>query len=340
MITSLPFSDSVGIAEATIESGEPTSTYYNGKSDGLVDVHRLGVCHLSIHDDSDYRRRPILVSTEQNGSGLRRPRRVARLYSWTAVGTTFTSTLARRTTFRVEMSWRYGWFTHTCTLAIEHRRATRERRFRGCDRFQRRSPFHGSARLDRREPGDGRADFVRRWVHADDVVRVHAVETGSYGAFGVSNVAVYTGRLLRMLTNVACADWPGLYFHADAGTTYYLQVYGGSVSVDVVPPPAADFIWSPGDPSGLRRGAVLVRNGGYWDPTVTGYSWTFGDGATGTGSPAPHSTRRTATTPSRSPSRHAAAAPTPPPRRFRCERTTWRSCRSSHRARLRSGRQA
>ena len=35
--------------------------------------------------------------------------------------------------------------------------------------------------------------------------------------FGVSNVNVYTGTSLSNLTNVACADWPGLYFHADAG---------------------------------------------------------------------------------------------------------------------------
>ena len=47
--------------------------------------------------------------------------------------------------------------------------------------------------------------------------------TDSYGAFGVSNVAVYTGTSVGNLTNVACSDWPGLYFHADAGTTYYLQ---------------------------------------------------------------------------------------------------------------------
>ena len=50
--------------------------------------------------------------------------------------------------------------------------------------------------------------------------------SGAYGAFGVSNVSVYTGTSLGDLTNVACADWPGLYFHADAGTTYYIQAYG------------------------------------------------------------------------------------------------------------------
>lgn len=111
---------------------------------------------------------------------------------------------------------------------------------------------------------------------------------GSFGAYGVSNVAVYTGTSLDDLSNVACADWPGLYFWATAGTTYYLQTWGAGVSVDLVPPPAADLTYSPGDPSAIEDISFSYWNGGYWDPTVTGYSWNFGDGTTATGSPVSH----------------------------------------------------
>jgi hypothetical protein len=116
--------------------------------------------------------------------------------------------------------------------------------------------------------------------------------SGSFGAYGISNVAVYTGTSLGDLTNVACADWPGLYFWAETGTTYYLQIWGGGVSVDVVPPPAADFTYSPGDPSAVEDIVFSYWNGGYWDPTVTDYSWNFGDGTTGTGSPVSHTFAR------------------------------------------------
>jgi hypothetical protein len=47
----------------------------------------------------------------------------------------------------------------------------------------------------------------------------------------------------------ACAHWPGLYFHADAGTTYYLQAYRGGVILDLLPPPDPGWSSSPGDPS-------------------------------------------------------------------------------------------
>jgi PKD repeat protein len=115
--------------------------------------------------------------------------------------------------------------------------------------------------------------------------------TGAYGGFAVENVAVYTGSSLGTLTNVACAEWPGLYFHANAGTAYYLQLYGDGtrgVNVDVVPDPAADFTYSPTDPSSGNEVVFSYWNGGYIDMTVTGYGWAFGDGATGTGSSASH----------------------------------------------------
>jgi len=111
--------------------------------------------------------------------------------------------------------------------------------------------------------------------------------SGTYGGFAITGINVYTGTRLGDLTSVACSDWPGLYFHADAGTTYYLQFFGGGMRIDTVPPPITDWGYSPGDPT--RFDDVSFQHGfGYWDPTITEYAWAFGDGATATGNPASH----------------------------------------------------
>jgi hypothetical protein len=113
-------------------------------------------------------------------------------------------------------------------------------------------------------------------------------ESSSYGKYGLANIAVYTGSSLGDLRNVACGDWDGVYFHADAGVTYYMQLWGGGLSLDAVPPPNADFTFSPADPSVFDEATFSYWNGGYWDPTVNGWSWDFGDGATAIGANVSH----------------------------------------------------
>ena len=105
--------------------------------------------------------------------------------------------------------------------------------------------------------------------------------SGTYGGHAVDNVNVYTGSSLQNLTAVACSEWPGLFFHADAGTTYYLQAYGSGVRIESVPPPDPGWDYSPGDPSSFDD--ITFRHGfGYWYPTITTYAWDFGDGTTAT----------------------------------------------------------
>jgi PKD repeat protein len=55
-----------------------------------------------------------------------------------------------------------------------------------------------------------------------------------------------------------------------------------------VPPPAADFTYTPGNPSTLDDISFSYWNGGAIDPTITGYTWDFGDGTNGTDSPTTH----------------------------------------------------
>ena len=109
--------------------------------------------------------------------------------------------------------------------------------------------------------------------------------SGGYGSPdpGVTGVTVYTGTSLNDLNLVECYEWPGVFFWANAGTTYYLQYHGGGMRTDAVPPPAADFQYTPGTPSTSEDISFSYYNGGYWDPTVTGWDWQFGDGTTASG---------------------------------------------------------
>jgi PKD repeat protein len=79
-------------------------------------------------------------------------------------------------------------------------------------------------------------------------------------------------------------------FRAEAGVTYYFQVgnlynqTGGlSFSLDVAPPPQAQFYFYPGDPSTFDDVQFYDNS---WDPAGTGIksqAWDFGDGTTAQG---------------------------------------------------------
>jgi PKD domain len=115
--------------------------------------------------------------------------------------------------------------------------------------------------------------------------------SGSYSSstsagFG-TQTAVYTGSGLGSLTQVRCQGYGLLTFHADAGTTYYLQVGGIftsrgriNLTLDVAPSPNAAFYSYPSDPS--RYDTVQFGDQSY-DPGqvgVTAWTWSFGDGTT------------------------------------------------------------
>jgi hypothetical protein len=289
VITSLPFNDSQNIAEATIEPSEPIdSPYYQGRSvwysftptaDAVVRIDPAG---------SDGT--PFMVVYRASGVGFAGLTRIASdNWSSAAIQTLHVQT---GTTYYIQGGDRYAvWgFTNNFALSMNVVQPPQN------DDFAQAIPFTSVPFSDSRdltaasvEPGEPQAcgaSFAQSAWYA-----FTPTTSGAYGAFGVSNVNVYTGNALGNLTNVACADWPGLYFHADAGTTYYLQTYGTDVrgvNIDVVPPPAADFIYSPGEPSTFDDLTFSYWNGGYWDPTVNGWEWDFGDGATAAGASVSH----------------------------------------------------
>lgn len=103
-------------------------------------------------------------------------------------------------------------------------------------------------------------------------------------------MAAYTGTTLVNLNEVGCRIFGNaLTFQATANTTYYFQVGGifgdgGPVGfhLEVTPPPAANFYYYPGDPS--KYDTIQFCSSTY-DPGNIGiesFTWDFGDGATAT----------------------------------------------------------
>ncbi|HWC28412.1 MAG TPA: PKD domain-containing protein [Solirubrobacteraceae bacterium] len=110
----------------------------------------------------------------------------------------------------------------------------------------------------------------------------------SRSSWGVAPLAVYTGDSLGSLEQVACASWSSAIFRAQAGTTYYLQLAAGHhssspvhISLDAAPPAVASFFYHPSEPSSLDD---VQFHGHSWDEAgIAAWAWGFGDGATAVG---------------------------------------------------------
>jgi hypothetical protein len=108
---------------------------------------------------------------------------------------------------------------------------------------------------------------------------------GFYDSF----IAVYTGSSLSSLTLQRClAYWQNIFtLPLEAGVTYYIQLgsayydyYYGDLSLNLYtpPPPYANFVWYPGDPSKYDNIDFCTES---YDPVGEALSlfwWDFGDG--------------------------------------------------------------
>jgi hypothetical protein len=124
--------------------------------------------------------------------------------------------------------------------------------------------------------------------------------TGSFTARasgGGPVLGLYQGNNLASLTQIACSSnyYPALLtFHADAGSRYFVQVSASYYPVDTLfelfatPSPNADFFWGP-------QNANIFTTVYFYDtstdPGGVGFApahWDFGDGATAEGRNASH----------------------------------------------------
>jgi hypothetical protein len=105
-------------------------------------------------------------------------------------------------------------------------------------------------------------------------------------AFYGSAVTVYTGSSLTSLSKVAQSCYADrLSFAAQASTTYYIQFGGISgtygqagFTLDVTPPPSAEFSINPDQPSTLDTITFFSYAHDPGGVGISQYSWSFGDG--------------------------------------------------------------
>ena len=111
-------------------------------------------------------------------------------------------------------------------------------------------------------------------------------------------LAVYMGNELANLTEVGCrmGGYP-LTFHAEAGNTYYFQAGMENDSgaagpmqfhLEVTLPPQVGFYFNPSDPSIFDSMAFYDFTSDPGQAGIQSYTWNFGDGTTATGSYANH----------------------------------------------------
>ena len=279
VVSSLPYSQTLSIVEATTEPGEPGTPWsasrtvwwkFTPSADMIVRATQGGCCQF-------------LSVFRADGSGF--AGLTPMTGTWVPYGRAFD--LSGGTTYYLQSGdgSPYGW-TSTITLALEEIAPPANDHFADAISFTS-VPFSDSremtaATLEQDEPKACGGSFEKSIWYA-----FTPATSGSYGQHGTSTLNVYTGSSLADLTSVACSDWPGLYFYGEAGTTYYIQATNGGISLDVVPPPSPAWSFSPDDPS--RFDEITFRHGlGYWDPTIYEYLWDYGDGTTGSGQQATH----------------------------------------------------
>jgi PKD domain len=279
VITSLPFSNVVDISEATTESGEPLSWWGQSRTVWYSFTPTSDLVVRADLDGSDFVTAFMSVY-RADSAGFGGLTKIA----GGSYGPPFTFQLQGGTTYYIQEGDDYPWgWVSMVGINLQVVNPPPNDNFADAIAFTS-VPFSDSPDLTAAtiEPGEPMAcgtNFSQSVWYA-----FTPTTTGGYGGDpGVDSVNVYTGTSLGDLTNVACSQWWGLAFHADAGKTYYLQVYGGGMRIDLLPPPDPSWSYSPGDPSTFDD--VSFSHGlGYWDPKITTWVWDFGDGTTETDS--------------------------------------------------------
>jgi len=290
VVGSLPFSDSVDFTDATFESGEPqcassSPTVWYSFTPGANAVVRADMQGSSFGDN-------VFTVYQAIGSGF------AGLNALNCAnfGGSITFNAQAGTTYYIQAG-KFESGAGTLSLNLQEIPPPTNNNFSNTEVIGLPLPFNVSAdtsaaTIEANEPmpSCGNNSFGKTVWYA-----FTPTDSGSFSAhifnFSFTPIlAAYTGNSLASLTEVGCRAFGGLLtFHANAGTTYYIQAGGffgdGSpfqFDFDVTSPLLVGFNFGPSDPSVFDN---IQFCDGSFDPGDAGFqsfTWEFGDGATST----------------------------------------------------------
>jgi PKD repeat protein len=287
--SSLPFNDAVTIDEATLEGGEPTGCYFPGKSVWYtITPTSKGILRADISNSAFFDR--ILNVYRQDGSGFAGLSRVACASPYYNGQSAVSFTVQAGHTYYLQAGGLYPSSTGTLNLSVQSIPAPANDDFANASSITSlpfsANPDLSGATLETGEPvpSCGYSPLGSVW---------YAFTPSSTGSYMVNTssasfspeVVVYAGGSLSTLTQTGCKFGGPFIFHADAGTTVFLQLANGSgtggpiqFSVDVAPAPVPTFYRYPSDPSTFDTVQFIDQS---YDPGGNGFSsevWEFGDG--------------------------------------------------------------
>jgi hypothetical protein len=292
--SSLPFSDTQTIDEATSEAGEPASctgtvsqtVWY------VITPGADGVLRVRTNASFYYQFAAVF---EQTGSGLVGLSGIRCLvYPWDGSHNAFSVQAGK--TYYIQTGSLYP-STGTISVSVEVVPPPSNDDFANATPIAS-LPFSDSmdATAGTNEPGEPIPSCSYTGLPSGTVWYRYTpredswVSASTLGSYPTTAFAAYTGDSLGALTEVGCRTQYGLLtMRVSAGQTYYFQVGGlygvtGQLafSLDVAPSPIASFGYYPGDPSVFDT--VQFYDSSY-DPGQVGIQsevWDFGDGTTAT----------------------------------------------------------
>jgi PKD domain len=292
----LPFSDSVDLSEATLESGEPGGPCWPLAGTSWYRLQPSQNTFVRIGTSAGFDRSVDVF--RQNGSGFGGLSFIGCSYG----SSDLTLPLAGGGTYYVQVGrtpWTPGGVLGLSINAVPPppNDAFSEARAIGSLPYSDSVDMLAST-LEAGEPtpsGLGAFKGTAWWSFAAQ--QSGPLLLGTVGCCGTTNMGVYTGNAVGSLTEVPVTRSYGrAIFQATAGQTYRIQLghtglYYGSqqgISLDRAPDPAVSIFSNPSDPSSFD---MIGFYGSGYDPAgfqVDSWSWSFGDGGSSTGQAPSH----------------------------------------------------
>jgi hypothetical protein len=287
--SSLPYSDSVTIDEATTEPLEPGQCYYTNAQTVWYSItpSESGLYRLSRSASFYY---SFAAAWEQSGSGLSGLTALG-CAQWAFGSNSITFSAQAGTTYYIQAGASFA-STGSSGISLEFIPPPANDDFADGTSIST-LPYSDivdvtGASTEHGEPANACGGYQQTgsiWYRFTPTETLSVSATANYPNI----VAAYAGPSLADLTSLGCRNFGGmLTFRAEAGTTYYLQLAGlyGSTSVQLqlvkTPPPNAAIGHYPSDASSFDTIQFLDQSN---DPGQVGFSsssWEFGDGGTAT----------------------------------------------------------